>query len=114
MAAGLIAAIVSGIAPELPVAVVAAGPMVIHADPFHTFNCPLIVSYHCSPGTGVVVKLLAYVIVAMVFHTALAVPFVVAVFMLRYFVVVFHHNCPGKGAVGCDPLAKFSINFTMF
>ena len=62
----------------------------------------MIVSNHCSPATGVVVKLPAYVIVAIVFHTAFAVPFVVATAAAQV-----HHEYLANA---CIPLEKLSVN----
>ena len=107
------AAIVSGIAPELPVAVVAAGPIVIQ-DPAQTLSCPPMVSYHCSPETGLLGALELNVIVVIVLNAALAVPLVTAVLTDKFFVAEFHQSCPGNGAAGAEVLLKFSINRTMF
>jgi hypothetical protein len=44
----------------------------------------------------------------------LAVPLVSPTFKLIRFDVELNQSCPGKGAVGAVPKAKFSINLTKF
>ena len=98
---------VLGTAPDCPVEVVNAGPIVTQVDPLYTFNCEFPLSHHRSPTMALTGAELLLVLELIIFQVAASF-FDADALIFNTLLLLSHHNCPGSGAAGAVPLEKFS------